>query len=99
MATLKAEIEQFALNRSESELRIAIGELVKKVFSKNGVSKAVPIHDADDRKVGLLVTEDTLQNPDLSDYATFLAVTRYRIANPPERFLTPEEFLANLTPQ
>ena len=64
MTTLKADIEQFALNRSESDLRIAIGELVKKVFSSNNCnSKAVPIHDAEQHKVGMFVSEDVFQNP------------------------------------
>jgi hypothetical protein len=87
------------MNRSESDLRIAIGELVKKVFCRQDDSKAVPILDADDCKVGMFVSEDTMRNPDLTDYPTFLAVMRYRIANPPDRFLTTEEFLATLTPQ
>src|SRR5258708_366763 len=99
MTNVKAEIEQFAMNRSESDLRIAIGELMKRVLRSNGIARSMPIHDADDRKLGLFVPEGALQNPDLNDYPTFLAVMRYRIDNPPERFLTLEEVLAELTPQ
>ncbi len=42
MSTLKADIDQFISNRSESDLKIAIGELAKKILPKNGDRIGIP---------------------------------------------------------
>jgi hypothetical protein len=96
MSTLKSDIAAFMSNHSNDELLIALGELARKLFPNDTSSKGVRLLDADQRAVGLFVPEKAVAQLDMSDYPTFLAVTRYRIANPPERFLTEEEFLSQL---
>lgn len=95
MNSLKAEVERFAAGRSESDLRIVAGEILK-LCGKNGTSQAIPIRDADDQDLGIFLSGQTIEKPDLSDYNTFIAVSKYRREYPPEKHLTPEEFIALL---
>lgn len=96
-ATLKDEINEFANRHSESDLKLAISELVKRILPKNGSRTAIQIRDGSDKTVGVLLTDEVILNPDLSDYQTFLAIGNFRFANPPERYLTPDEFIARIS--
>jgi hypothetical protein len=96
MSLLKTEIGQIVAGCSEADQKILLGELVKKFVTLSGSRKGISLRDSDDKPVGYLLTTEVIENPDLSDYETFLAVTRYRIANPPESYLTPEEFIGRL---
>jgi hypothetical protein len=96
MNNLASEVGRLVENCSEDDVKIAIGELVKKLIPANGSSNGIRIHDAQNKALGLFVPEQAIANPDMSDYQTFLAVTRYRIANPPEKYMTPEEFISEI---
>lgn len=96
MSTLKTQIDQFADGLTKSELGAAIGELVKKALAGDSASKAIPIRDCNEETIAYVLTRDAIHKPDLSDYHTLLAVAKYRSENPPDRYLTPEEFIARI---
>jgi hypothetical protein len=93
MSASKAEIERFAQDHTEEDLMLAMGIFAKKVFANKGDRKPIPVQDEEHKPVGYFVPTGMVKNPDLSDYYTLLAVAEYRSANPPDRYLTPEEFI------
>lgn len=91
--TLKQEIDRFAESHSEEEIWQTIGELAKKVLKNFDASKVIEVRDAEHQTVGYFMPCSAISKPDLSDYATFIAVSCYRIAYPPDHYLSAEEFI------
>jgi hypothetical protein len=86
----RAEIDQL----SNQELTELTKTLCQQILSRRGIAMPVAIPGKDEQPIGFLVPAPVpdREEPD----PEFVAELRRRIANPPEKYLTVEEFLAAL---
>ena len=97
MNNLILELERLLEHCSPVEVKAAIGELVKRVTPDDSRSGSFTVCDANNQRMGVFVSEAAIQKPDLSDYHTLLAVAKYRSENPPDRYLSVEEFIEEIS--
>lgn len=80
---------------SRDELVALVQEACKRLLFDQQTAFPLPIHDDQNRTIGHVIPGGELPEFDETE-EEFLAEVERRIANPPDRFLTPEEFFAAL---
>lgn len=85
-----AEIDQL----SNQELAELTKRLCQQVLSRRGVAMPLAVHGEDQQPIGFLIPAPPAEQNEIDP--EFLAELRRRIANPPNHFLTVEEFFAAL---
>ncbi len=86
----QVEIDQL----SNQELTELTKQLCQRVLSRRGIAMPLAIVGKDQEPIGFLIPAPPADPEEIDP--EFLAELRRRIANPPDRFLTVEEFFAAL---
>jgi hypothetical protein len=86
----QAEIDRL----SNQELAELTKQLCRQVLSRRGIAMPLAIPGNDEHLIGFLIPAPPAESDEIDP--EFLAELRRRIANPPDRYLTVEEFLAAL---
>jgi hypothetical protein len=92
MSDLVANLESELPRLSQQEVGELLSKLCRHFVQIGGMTKPFAIEDACHRPVAYLITPPT--DRIFSSEAEFIAKMKDRIANPPDRYLTVDEFVA-----
>lgn len=95
VTTATINIDELVRGMSELQVKSLAGELLARVTGPDGMPEPVVIRDERERPVACLVPVP--HEIQVTDEAAFIAELKRRVLNPPERYLTIDEFIAAIT--
>ena len=94
---LLTDLDRLLIETADTDLSTLLGELAKRIMARQQPPVvSLLLRDTENQPVGYFVPQANLEKSSTRSKEEFVALMKCRIANPPERFLSTEEFLAAL---
>ncbi len=82
---------------SDSDVPILLGEIAKRMMARqHSPAISLLLRDSEDHPVGYFVPQTSLRKTPYRSEEEFIKELKHRIANPPDRFLSTDELVAQL---
>jgi hypothetical protein len=96
-AQLLSKLDGIFLEVPDNDVPVLLGEMAKRAMARQEPSvPSLFLRDSDNHPVGYFVPQSSLRQRPYQTEEEFIKEAQYRIANPPDRFLTTDEFIALL---
>jgi len=90
-------LDRLLIESPDSDVLVLLAKLAKRAMANQGPTpSSLLLRDEANAVIGYLVPESLVSNAKLKSDEDFVRLLRDRIANPPDRFLNVDEFVAVL---